>query len=245
MKAIILAAGKGSRLKSEETDLPKALRLLDGKPLIRYVLDNLAFIAPEDIAIVVGFLKEKVMAEIGGGYRYIEQKPPLEGTAKAALSAQPLFGDAQEPILVCYCDMPFLSAKTYRQMLDTHVATGAGHTLLAAKMDPPPPYGRLIRDAQGRLVDIVEESAATEAQRRIDEVNVGVQVFDGRRMWDWLSRIDNDNPKHEYYLTSAARVIAQDGVPQEVVRLEDLDEMLGVNTMEDLALAASRLHGRA
>lgn len=244
MKAIVLAAGKGTRLQSEETDLPKALRRLDGKPLIRYVLDNLGFLPPQDITIVVGFLKEQVMATLGDTYRYVEQPQPYSGTAKAALSARDLLGDVPEPILVCYCDMPFLSTHTYRRMFEAHAATGAGHTLLAGRMDPPPPFGRLIRDAQGRLIDIIEESAATEVQRRITEVNVGLQVFDGMRIWGWLERIDNNNPKHEYYLTSAARVVAADGVLQTVVPLDDLTETLGINSMEDLASAERLMRER-
>lgn len=241
MKAIILAAGKGTRLNSEQADQPKALRRLCGKPLLWYVLDNLSFLAQEDIAIVVGFLGDQVRQEIGGAYHYVEQPKPYNGTARAAQAAQPVFGQAQGPVLVAYCDMPFLSRNTYQTMFDEHIRTGAGHTLLASIMDPPPPFGRLIRDSQGNLLDIVEESAATPEQRRITEVNVGLQVFDAARMWGWLERIDNDNPKREYYLTGAARVLAAEHVPQTVVHLEDETEVLGINTPEDLHLAEARM----
>lgn len=241
MKAIILAAGKGSRLQSEAADLPKALRKVHGKPLIRYVLDNLDFLAPEDITIVVGFLKEKVIEEIGGAYHYVEQLPPLNGTARATLFAREVLADNEEPVLVCYCDMPLLSKATYLKMFEEHIQSGAGNTLLAGKVNPPPPYGRLIYDDTGKLMDIIEESACTPEQKKLDVVNVGIQVLDGRRMWDWLEKVDDDNPKHEYYLTSLARVLARENAPQHVVMLEDHNEMLGVNTMEDLALAESLL----
>lgn len=241
MKAIVLAAGKGSRLKSEEMDLPKALRMLKGRPLISYVLENLNFLAPEDITIVVGFLKEKVMAEVGGGYNFVEQMPPFNGTARAAASAEPVLRGNTEPVLICYCDMPFLTKETYQQMFERHIAAGAGNTMLVGKVNPPPPFGRLIFDETGKLIDIIEESAATEEQKKIDLVNVGIQVLDGARMWDWLAKVDNDNPKHEYYLTSLARVLARENAPQEIVMLADNDEMLGVNTMEDLAEAEARL----
>lgn len=241
MKAIVLAAGKGTRLQSEAVEIPKAMRMLCGKPLILYVLDNLDFLRPEDIAIVVGFRGDQVRGHLGEGYRYVEQTPPLEGTAKATLCARPIFGDADEPILVCYCDMPFLSRETYKSMFEAHIQSGAGNTLLAGKINPPPPFGRLIRDAQGRLIDIVEDSAATPEQRKIDEVNIGIQVLDGLLMWDWLEAVDNDNPKGEYYLTGVVGVLAQRNIPQTVVLLEDGSEMLGVNTMEDLAEAEARL----
>ncbi len=240
MKAIVLAAGKGTRLASESADLPKALRLLNGKPLIQYVLDNLNFLPREDITIVVGFLKDKVMEAVGGGYQYVEQKE-LIGTAKAALCAETILGNFLGSTLVCYCDMPFLRRETYRRMFDCLLETGAGHALLAGRGDPIPPYGRLIRDKDGRLTDIIEDSACTEAQRRIDEVNVGLQIFDGARMWDWLKRVDNDNPKGEYYLTGAVRVLAREGVRQEVVTLNDRTEMMGINTMDDLRAAEALL----
>lgn len=244
MKAIVLAAGKGTRLRSEQEDLPKALRKVNGKPLIRYVLDNLNFLEEKDIAIVVGFLKEKVISEIGGDYRYVEQLPPLNGTAKATLAAESIFPELDEPVLVCYCDMPFLSRETYRRMFDVHIKEGAGNTVLAGKIDPPPPFGRLIWDDSGKLVDIIEDSACTPEQCKLDVVNVGIQVLDGKHMWGWLKKVDNDNPKQEYYLTGLVRVLAMEDIPQAIVMLEDHVEMLGVNTMEDLETAESLVNAK-
>lgn len=236
MKAIVLAAGRGTRLQSEEGELPKALRILHGKPLIHYVLEQLNFIAPEDIAIVVGFLKEKVIAAVGGGYRYVSQEEQ-NGTAKATACAAQVFGNYSGPILVCYCDMPFLRRETYRTMFQKHIQSGAGNTLLAAKASPPPPFGRLIRDEAGKLVDIIEESACTPEQKKIEEVNVGIQVLSSPAMWGWLQSVDNNNPKGEYYLTSIVRVLAREGAPQAVVTLDDPNEMLGINTEDDLRAA--------
>jgi len=241
-KAIVLAAGKGTRLQSESMDLPKALRMLCGKPLIRYVLDNLNFQAPDDITIVVGFRKEMVIEALGQAYRYVEQQEQ-NGTARATLCAEPELQGYAGPVIVCYCDMPFLARDTYLRLFERHMAAGAGNTLLSGRFHPIPPYGRLIRDPQGRLIDIIEESACTPGQKRIDEVNVGLQVIDGARMWGWLRQIDNENPRREYYLTSLARVLAREGVPQEVVEIANQTETLGVNTLEDLR-AAEALLGR-
>lgn len=231
MKAIVLAAGKGTRLQSEQNDLPKALRLLGGKPLIHYVLKNLDFIPQEDIAIVVGFLKDKVIQAVGGKYRYVEQQH-LSGTAKATLCAESIFGNYSGPILVCYCDMPFLRRETYQQMFQTHLLAGAGNTLLAGKVHPIPAFGRLIWE-DGKLVDIIEDSACTAEQKKIDEVNVGLQVLQSPAMWAWLQKVDNHNPKKEYYLTSVVRVLASENIPQQVVTLRDPIEMMGINTMAD------------
>ena len=217
MKAIILAAGKGTRLHSAEAEMPKALHDLRGRPLISYVLENLDFLDPKDIIIVVGFLGDKVKAALGDQYRYVEQKE-LNGTARATMCAEPLLVDNTEPVLVCYCDMPFLRRETYK---------------------------RLIRDASGALVDIIEDSACTPEQKRIDEVNVGIQVLDGARMWDWLRQVKNENPKREYYLTGLVRVLHEAGVKQATVELEDLTETAGVNSPEDLAAAERLLDARA
>lgn len=128
-------------------------------------------------------------------------------------------------------------------MFARHIATGAGNTLLAGRVHPIPPYGRFIRDEAGRLYDVIEESACTEAQRRIDEVNVGLQVVSSPQIWGWLRKVDNLNPKCEYYLTGLVRVLAAEGARQEVVTLSNLDEMLGVNTMDDLRAAEALLRG--
>jgi bifunctional N-acetylglucosamine-1-phosphate-uridyltransferase/glucosamine-1-phosphate-acetyltransferase GlmU-like protein len=236
MKAIILAAGQGTRLQCEQSELPMALRLLNGKPLIHYVLENLNFIPKEDIAIVVGYRKEMVIEACGPAYRFVEQKR-LDGTAKATLCAEPLYWNYSGPILVCYCDMPFLSRKTYMNMFEAHIESGAGNTLLAGRDDPIPPFGRLIYDASGKLTDVIEESACDEAQKMIPEVNVGIQVLQSPGMWAWLPKITNENPKKEYYLTGAVSVLAAENIPQKVVTLADPKEMLGINTMEDLQKA--------
>ena len=227
MKAIILAAGKGTRLHSAEAEMPKALHDLRGRPLISYVLENLDFLDPKDIIIVVGFLGDKVKAALGDQYRYVEQKE-LNGTARATMCAEPLLAGNTEPVLVCYCDMPFLRRETYKRMFRVHEETGAGNTVLSARIHPIPAYGRLIRDASGALADIIEDSACTPEQKRIDEVNVGIQVLDGARMWDWVRQVNNENPKREYYLTGLVRVLHEAGVKQATVELEDLTETAGL-----------------
>ncbi|MDR1599506.1 MAG: NTP transferase domain-containing protein [Oscillospiraceae bacterium] len=244
VKVVILAAGKGKRLGSEMAELPKALRLLCGRPLIRHVLDHLPFIAPEDITVVVGYRKEQVVAELGPAYSYVEQEV-LDGTARAAEYARPALEGFTGPVMVLYCDMPLLSAATYSGILRRHIETGADQTLLAGVIHPIPPYGRLIRDSGGRLVDIVEESSCTPEQKLIDEVNVGIQVFNGSDMWDGLARVPYETRRKppERILTAAAGVYAAMGKRVEVYRLRDNDEATGVNSMEDMAKAEGLMRG--
>ncbi len=240
MKAIILAAGRGTRLESEAADLPKALRLANGRPLISYVLDNIDFLPPEDICIVIGYLGDKVRQALGPAYHYVEQDEQ-KGTAHATRCAKPVFGDYKGDIMVLYCDMPLLSRDTYQRMFNEHAEHGAANTLLAARIQPIPAFGRLIRDAQGELIRIVEDSACTPEEKRIDEVNVGIQVLDSQLMWEYLEKIDNNNPKREYYLTGIIDPMVRDGLKQHVVHTARLEETWGVNTMEDLRMVEEEL----
>ena len=119
-------------------------------------------------------------------------------------------------------------------MVEEHLKHQAKNTLLAARIDPPPAFGRLIRDEAGELVDIVEQSACTPQQLLIDEVNVGIQVMQGDVMWDALHQVKNDNPKREYYLTGVVKVLHEMGLRQHAVVTPDTPEYWGVNTMEEL-----------
>ncbi len=232
-RAVILAAGKGSRLQSEKDEIPKALRKVGDKTLIEHVLDGISFVKPEDITIVIGVMGEKIQQYLGDQYHYAWQKEQ-KGTAHAMLCAEPTASGFDGPVLCLYCDMPLLSQNTYARMVEEHVRTGAANTLLAAKIHPIPAFGRLIRDEQGQLCDIVEESACTPEQRLIDEVNVGIQVMQGSVMWDVLKKVQNNNPKHEYYLTGVVKVIYDMGLKNHAYVTGDTPEYWGVNTMEEL-----------
>ena len=232
-RAVILAAGKGSRLQSERDDIPKALRRVGDKTLIEHVLSGIDFVRPEDITIVIGVLGEKIKAYLGDQYHYVWQKEQ-KGTAHAMLCAEEAAGGFDGPVLCLYCDMPLLSRDTYTRMVREHLETGAKNTLLAAKIHPIPAFGRLIRDEKGELMDIVEDSACTPEQKLIDEVNVGIQVMSGDIMWDTLRKVKNDNPKREYYLTGVVRVLHGEGQKQHAVVTADTPEYWGVNTMEEL-----------
>ena len=233
-KAVILAAGKGSRLQCEKDEIPKALRQVGGKALIEHVLAGIDFVAPEDITIVIGVMGDKIREYLGDKYNYVWQKEQ-HGTAHAMLCAEEAVGNFDGPVLCLYCDMPLLSGKTYRTMVEEHIAHQAKNTLLAARIHPIPAFGRLIRDEKGELIDIVEQSACTPEQLLIDEVNVGVQVMSGDVMWDALKRVKNNNPKKEFYLTAVTGVMHEMKLPQHAVVTDDSPEFWGVNTMEEWA----------
>jgi len=235
---IILAAGKGKRLQSEEHELPKALRQVSGKPLIRYVLEQLDFIPPERTTIVIGYRGDQVRAELGDAYHYVVQEI-IDGTAHAAEYAWPTLEGHNGPVMIVFCDMPLLTRETYQAVLRRHIETNPTQTLLAAQIMPPPPYGRLIRDPEGQLLDIIEEAVCTPEQRLIPEVNVGIQVLNSEDIWDILANIPFDTRKNppERYITSAVRaMVGMNKRHIEVVYVHDLNETLGVNSEEDLEL---------
>lgn len=242
-KAIILAAGKGSRLQCEKDDIPKALRMVGGKTLIEHVLDGIHFVADEDITIVIGVMGQKIRDYLGEKYHYVWQTEQ-KGTAHAMLCAEETMQGFSGPVLCLYCDMPLLSRETYMRMVEEHIENEAQNTLLAAKIHPIPAFGRLIRDENGALCDVIEHSACTPQQRLIDEVNVGIQVMQGDLMWDVLRKIDNNNPKREYYLTGAVKVIYDLGYRNHAVVTPDKPEYWGVNTMEELLRVEEYLEKR-
>ena len=150
MKAIILAAGKGKRLLSEQHDMPKVMREALGKPLLRYVVENLSFIEKkEDIVIVAGYKKEKVFEAFADGYAFAVQDEQ-KGTGHAVNCAKDLFVDYDGPVLVCYGDMPMFKKSTYENLVKVHEEAGNDCTILTGVTDRKLAYGRIVRDERIR-----------------------------------------------------------------------------------------------
>lgn len=232
MKAVILAAGKGTRLKTSGVNLPKVLRTADGKPLLHYVLSALSFLPKDDVIIVVGYKREMV-EDTFPGYRFAVQEEQL-GTGHAVACAKSLLRDYDGPLLVCCGDMPLMTGNTYRAILNTHEAEGNACTILAAVCSEDLPYGRVLRRADGTFDRVVEDKDCTPEQKKIRELNAGVYVFDCQRLLSVLDRLDCDNAQGEYYLTDAPALMREAGGRIGVCAACTADEMLGVNTPEQL-----------
>lgn len=242
-KAIILAGGKGTRLHSKEAKRPKALHLLNDKPLIRYVLDGLQHIDPADIVIVVGYMGEAIRDYLGSAYRFVEQPEQL-GTGHAALCAARALEGYAGDVLIGYGDMPLLRADTYRGVMETHRAKHAAATVLTAHFDPPLAYGRIIRDGDGDIRDIVEQSECTPEQAAITELNVGVNAYDFALLSEYLGRLTPALVSGEYYLTRVPPMLCKDGHAVHSHLLRDEKEIFGINTPEDLLQAQEVLQAR-
>lgn len=235
VKALVLAAGKGTRLQSDLYNMPKVMRLAAGRPLLAWVLDNLNFLPVEDIILVVGYMQEKIREQFSN-YTFAEQVEQ-KGTGHAVLCARNLLKDFDGAILVCCGDMPLMKKSSYRELLNEHIKNDNACTLLSGTSDEPLSYGRIVRDLFGNFERIVEEKDATEAERAIKELNAGVYVFNSKWLFSCLDDLKSDNAQGEYYLTDVPRMIKERGGNVGVCCSCLGDELLGVNTPEQLIQA--------
>ena len=241
MKAIVLAAGKGKRLHSEQFNLPKVMREANGKPLIRHVLGNIDFIDKKDTVVVVGYMKEKVIENLGSDYLYSVQDEQ-KGTGHAVMCAAEHFENYDGDVLVLYGDMPLFKKETYKAVIEKHEKSGADCTLLTAIIDNPPAYGRIVRDEKtGKLSDIVEEKDCTPEQKNIKELNVGIYVFKSKLLFEGLKKLKNNNAQGEYYLTDMPKIFILEGKKAETHAITNEVEIYGVNTVEDLKFCEEQL----
>ncbi|MCT4688802.1 sugar phosphate nucleotidyltransferase [Vallitalea sp.] len=244
MKAIVLGAGKGTRLQSEKYNMPKVLRKAHGKPLIEYVIDALSFIEQEDTTIVVGYKKEMVYEEIKGNYKFVSQDEQL-GTGHAVLVTEDTFKDYDGPILVAYGDMPLYKKSTYKKMFEIHEKENATCTVLTAVIDDPPAYGRIVRDENGQMEGVVEAKDCTKEQLAIKELNVGVYIFDSKFLFENLKLLKNDNIQNEYYLTDIPKMVMEKGEKLVTHTIYNTNEVYGVNTVEELEFCEKVLQEEA
>ncbi len=241
MKAVILAAGKGKRLHSEQFSAPKVLREANGKPLLRYVVNNLSFIPDKkDIIIVAGYKKEMVFNAFNEGYTFAVQDEQL-GTGHAVNCAREALKDYDGPVLVCYGDMPLFKKETYENLVKIHEEAGNDCTILTGVSDRGLAYGRIIRDENGNFKGVVEDRDCTPEQKKINELNVGIYVFDSKKLFSCLGELKNSNAQGEYYLTDVPTIMMSKGYKIGTYTTHDDTEILGVNTPEELALCESLL----
>lgn len=242
IKAVVLAAGKGTRMMSETNQLPKVLRVACGQPLLHYVLEALCFIPKENIVLVGGYQKEAVFAAFPG-YPTAVQEPQL-GTGHAVQCARTALEGFDGTVLVCYGDMPLLEQQVYEGLLDYHAKAGAMCTMLSGTCDQSLPYGRVVRDEAGDFLRIVEERDCSAAQKRIRELNVGIYAFDCRELLTCLDLLRNNNAQKEYYLTDVPAIMRGRGHRVAVYTAALNEQILGVNTPEQLALTERYLRLR-
>lgn len=228
LDVVILAAGKGTRMHS---DKPKVLHALAGKSLVQHVVDCAEALDPRQICVVYGHGGEAVPEALKStGATFVMQEPQL-GTGHAVQQAMPHLDDEGET-LVLYGDVPLIHHTTLRQMQQA----GSGLTLLTVNLDNPTGYGRIVRNAQGDVISIVEEKDATPEIREIKEVNTGILLASTRYLRKWLAGLRTNNTQSEYYLTDIIAMAAEEGVVVHTVQPNHEWEIHGINSKSQLAV---------
>lgn len=237
--AIVMAAGKGTRMKS---DLPKVLVPACGKPLVSYVLDSLRAAGVGRITVVVGY-KEDLVKQALADYPdldFVTQAPQL-GTGHAVMCCRSTLQDHRGPVIVVAGDSPMIQSDSVSRLLTTLVDKDLACLLGTLNRQDPTGLGRIVRDPEGQFVGIVEEKDATEQQRQIREVNMSTYVFDAQKLFANLDRIGNDNKQQEYYVTDYPTVLMEAGYHVDALPVLKDIESLSVNTVEHLAAVEEAL----
>lgn len=242
LAAVILAAGQGTRMKSA---IIKVLHPLAGRQMIRHVIAAVKGVGAERIVCVIGFQRERVRDALAhvDGVRFAIQDDQL-GTGHALLCAAPALEGFDGDVLVCCGDTPLLTDATLRAVVDVHRAHDAPATLLAATLEEPAGYGRVVTDDAARVHAIVEEADADASTRAVRLINTGVYCFSWPVIRPLLDRLAPDNVKGERYLTDVMAILADGGTPGRVTSLEDPREVMGINDRAQLAEAEAVLRER-
>jgi bifunctional UDP-N-acetylglucosamine pyrophosphorylase/glucosamine-1-phosphate N-acetyltransferase len=229
---LILAAGKGTRLKSA---LAKVLHRAGGRPLVEHVVRACLPLKPREIVAVVGHQADDVRAVVEPlGVETVLQEPQ-RGTGHAMLVARRAISTRAKFAILLPGDAPLIRAETIAALANSHRESGAAATILSAEIDDPAGYGRILRQEDGSVAAIVEDSALTPAQRSIREINSSIYCFRLEKLWPCLATLKPQNVHRELYLTDAIAVLRQKGEKVEAVISADSEEVLGCNTRADLA----------
>ena len=240
LTAVILAAGKGTRMKSK---LPKVLHKVGGHPMLEHVMDAAEAAGCRDNVVVIGHGAELVRELVGDRARIALQAEQL-GTGHAVLQAADTLKDFTGTVMILCGDTPLLEAEELQKFYAEHVKSGAAATVMSALMDDPFGYGRILRDANGDVAGIVEQKDASEEQKQIKEINTGNYCVEAPLLFEVLRTLGNDNAQGEYYLTDVLAKLRAMGKKVGGVITADSEMIMGVNSRRQLAEAESVMRRR-
>jgi bifunctional UDP-N-acetylglucosamine pyrophosphorylase/glucosamine-1-phosphate N-acetyltransferase len=235
--AVILAAGRGTRMKS---DTPKVMHEILGRPMISYVVGSVQDAGIKDIVLVTGFGSGLVREFFEGTkVKTVLQKKLLGSGDAVSTAKKEITKSKSSDCMIVYGDTPLIKRDTLKRLIEKHRTSGASLTLLTAILKNPTGYGRIIRNTSGGIVKIAEEDEARTYKQEIKEINVGTCIFRVEDLLNALGRIKPENAKKEYYLTDAVKIFYDSGKKIESVFVEDVEEMIGVNSRVELAKASA------
>ena len=238
--AVIMAAGQGKRMNS---DLPKVLHPVLGRPMLEWVIQTARAAGAAKIVVIVGHGREQVIDTLPEGVEHAVQDKQL-GTGHAVRCAENVLREWPGPILVLSGDMPLLRAETIRQMISLRLEDDAAAVLLSAPMEKEQAFGRVLRDEKGRVLRVVEYKDASPEQRKIDEVNTGTYVFAPGKLFPALAELRNDNTQGEYYLTDTVGSLTRAGMTVMAQKTTAPAEAMGINTPAELEAAEAVMRAR-
>ncbi|MDP6569669.1 MAG: NTP transferase domain-containing protein [Candidatus Marinimicrobia bacterium] len=233
---VILAAGKGTRMNS---DLPKVLHEINGKPMITQVVETAEKIGAERIIPVVGYKHELVQDALKNYPVNFAYQLEQLGTAHAVMQCSSLLKDFKGNVLILYGDVPLITSDTLKHLLHTHESENTPGTILTTDLPDPFGYGRVIRNEDGSLNRIVEEKDASNEEKQCKEVNTGFYVFTAEVLFDLLPQVGNNNAQGEYYLPDVLNLIIAKNQKVAIDKIKNYNEIQGVNTVEQLTELAA------
>ncbi|GAB6096892.1 hypothetical protein JCM14469_31450 [Desulfatiferula olefinivorans] len=239
---IILAAGKGTRMKSDKA---KVLHELNGKPMIRYVVEAARCVADDRVVVVIGHQAEQVERVVSetAQVRFCIQREQ-KGTGHAVICALPEIPDDVTSVVILCGDVPLIRPETIRALVENHLAGGAAVTVLTVNTPNPTGYGRIVVGDHGAIERIVEEADADADQKKITLVNAGIYCVDREFLGKALSQINDRNAQGELYLTDIIEIAHRQSRPIGMSLCVSENEVIGVNTCDDLESAEKLLAGR-